>query len=103
MNHFGSAGVVTILDSELVRHGGGIFSPDPDSPAVRLVRRVIGGVSYTHAEPVMPEGAPDPCWMFGGTFIFTSDSRMTGIASYPIPLHDRSEARKAPMPWKPQH
>jgi hypothetical protein len=29
--------------------------------------------------------------MFGGNFIYTSDSRVREICAYPIPIHDRCE------------
>ena len=45
-------------------------------------------VVYVHAEPVdKPEGKVGP--MFGGNFIYTSDSRFPN--DYPIPVHDRFE------------
>lgn len=65
-----------------------IFEADADAPAVYIERRELYGEVVLTARPVgVPHG------MFGGTFIYTSDSRMTrlGRFSVPIPLHDRVE------------
>ncbi len=74
---------VTIVDDKVP----GIFEPRENSPAVKLVRRIIGGRPYIHAEPIeRPEGIG---WMASGAFIESSDSRFPN--DYPIPLHDRQE------------
>lgn len=73
---------VVVIDDQIDE----IFSPSEDHPAVRLVRRNIYGKPYIHAEPI-----EHGCYMFGGSFIYTSDSRMREINAYPIPLHDRVE------------
>lgn len=68
---------VTLVGPEI--HGP--FAPSEDAPAVELRR--LGGV--LNAKPV-----DDPrWWMFGGCFIYTSDSRFPSNA--PIALHDRTE------------
>lgn len=65
-----------------------IFTADDKAPAVKIVRRVIWGKPYVHAEPVdQPEGTAGP--MAGGCFIYSSDSRFPH--QYPISLHDRFE------------
>lgn len=56
--------------------------------AVKLVYRA--NLDYVHAEPIVNRGK---CYMFGGNYLKTSDSRfkdLTGI-SYPVPIHDRTE------------
>jgi hypothetical protein len=63
---------------------------------VRLVRREIRGEEYVHAVPLLCEEFPgferfSGHTMFGGTFIYTSDSRLRDACAYPIPLHDRVE------------
>lgn len=58
-----------------------IFAATVDAPAVEL--RMLGGA--VNAKPV----DDDRWWMFGGCFIYTSDSRFP--ADQPIPLHDRTE------------
>ena len=59
---------------------------------VRLVKRNLFGGEYIHAEPIkQPEGMAGP--MFGGNFIYTSDSRFP--SKYPIPVHDRFETWEA--------
>jgi hypothetical protein len=52
-----------------------------------LVTRKIGGETYFHAEPVERNGRP----MFGGNFVYSSDSRFRAVCAYPIPVHDRFE------------
>jgi len=51
----------------------------------------ICGREYIHAEPRKEsfEMRGDRYGMFGGNFIYTSDSRFPN--SYPIPVHDRFE------------
>lgn len=57
-------------------------------PVLVLVRRNIGGQPYLHAKPV---SAGTSHTMFGGNFIYTSDSRFRELCQYPIPIHDRIE------------
>jgi hypothetical protein len=61
------------------------FTGDENNTVV-LVERCTG---YVCAVPVkQPEGMCGP--MFGGNFIYSSDSRFP--SNYPIPVHDRFEA-----------
>ena len=64
-----------------------IFSDRGDVPVLRVELRHNG--TYFAAVPAdIPEGT----WtMFGGNFIYTSDSRLRAICPYPIPVHDRIE------------
>ena len=80
---------VTIIDKEVP----GIFKPDESSPAVRLIRRKFpfGSDEYEYIHAV-PYNQSDNAGMFGGTFIYSSDSRFP--SKYPIPLHDRVEMKK---------
>jgi hypothetical protein len=75
---------VTLIDAN------GAFDPNADRPAVKLVRRRIDGQIYVHAEPV---DAPSSHMMFGGTFVFSHDSRFGEVVGHrqPIALHDRHE------------
>lgn len=66
----------------------GPFSPSDDIPAMVLVRRQLGGREYIHA---VPASLADKQVMFGGNFVYTSDSRLSAVAKYPIPVHDRVE------------
>lgn len=60
-----------------------------DRPAVKIVRRMIVGAEYVHAVPVnIPSGKGT---MFGGNFVYTTDSRLRNVCPYPIPVHDRVE------------
>ena len=98
-----SNGGVSSVCSEVVLVGEGIpelFVASAKTPAVRIVKRMLPpkGVSwcspadrveYLHAEPVEGKDEGRAGWMFGGTCIYTSDSRFP--SSYPIKLHDRQE------------
>lgn len=74
----------------------GVAGPYSDEEALtmggvvlRIVKRNFGGVEYIHAVPVgLPIAAQT---MFGGNFIYTSDSRFRDVCPYPIPVHDRIE------------
>jgi hypothetical protein len=80
---------VTIIDEEVPE----IFKPDESRPAVRLIRRKFrfGSDEYEYIHAV-PYNQSDSEGMFGGTFIYSSDSRFP--SKYPIPLHDRVEMKK---------
>lgn len=62
---------------------------EDDERLVRIVRDTPCGRPYIHAEPVNDPNKREIGYMFGGNFIYTSDSRFP--EDYPIPLHDRSE------------
>jgi hypothetical protein len=67
-----------------------IFEAGPDDVVLKLVRRDFHDGPYFHAEPVdQPKEMAGP--MFGGSFCYTSDSRISRITKYPIPIHDRFE------------
>ncbi|QDG63684.1 hypothetical protein [Pseudarthrobacter sp. NIBRBAC000502771] len=71
-----------------------VFEATEERPAVRLVKNEhFHRESVIHAEPVAPEGESAPWYMFGGTFIFSSDSRFRRAAGHygAVPLHDRRE------------
>jgi hypothetical protein len=74
---------VTIIDSEIDK----IFEADDEAPAVRIVKRQFSGYIYIHAEPM----DTTKNYQFGGTYISSSDSRISALNKYPIPLHDRVE------------
>jgi hypothetical protein len=67
-----------------------IFAESEGVPVLKLVRRNIGG-EYLHAEPVVGKDATKVGYMFGGNFIYTSDSRFPN--RYPIPTRDARDAR----------
>jgi len=74
-----------------------IFDATEECPAIKLVRRIIGGLPYVHAELVeTPKGMENRWLMFGGTYVATSDSRFSEAVRKlgwqgPVPLHDRYE------------
>lgn len=84
-------GGVTSRVTQAVLVGDGIpaiFEPTETRPALRLVRRHIGG-EYLHAEPVEGKDGRRVGWMAGGNFVYTSDARFPN--RYPISVHDRQE------------
>lgn len=67
-----------------------IFSTNENTPAVKIVKRkLMHDNEYLTAYPVDDKGNPITSGMFGGSFIYSSDSRFP--ARYPVPLHDRFE------------
>lgn len=75
--------VLLLFDEEEAQ----VFEESEGRPTVKLVRRKIAGKDYVHAEPVEGTG-----YMFGGAFIYSSDTRFGLFANqYPIALHDRKE------------
>lgn len=86
-----TAGGVTYMHDKVVLVGKGvpqIATPSKDAPAVYLDER--DGRYDPIARPVdMKQGGT---YMFGGNFIYTSDSRMSSInGGHPIKVHDRFE------------
>lgn len=71
---------VVLVDEKIPK----IFEAREGMPAVKIVTRNLFGSNYTHAEPIEPG-----FYAFGGSFLYTSDSRLKEVATYPIPLHDR--------------
>ena len=68
-----------------------IFETNDKTLALKLVERTIGGARYLHAEPIESPRPGCVGWMFGGNFIWTSDSRFPN--RYPISIHDRQETQ----------
>jgi hypothetical protein len=71
-----------------------VFEATEERPAVRLVRNEhLHRETVVHAEPITRAGEPAPWFMFGGTFIFSSDARFRRAAGHygAVPLHDRRE------------
>ena len=88
-----AGGISSRVKSVVLIDAAGPVEPSPDSPAVKLVRRNIGGREYVHAEPV-EECPANACRMAGGTFIYSCDSRFGEAVrngGYPVSLHDRHE------------
>ena len=69
-----------------------IFGSKDENKLVHIVGRNIGGKIYYHAESLikLKENVGKNGPMFGGQFIYCSDSRFP--LPYPIALHDRYES-----------
>jgi len=64
---------------------------DPNKQFI-LVDRTLWGEDHSYAEPLIKPS--DRAQVFGGNFLYTSDSRMYktgGTYKVPIPIHDRFE------------
>jgi hypothetical protein len=66
-----------------------ILEESEEHPPVHIVEREVYGEKYLTAYPIEPCPSNKAGYMFGGTFIYSSDSRFP--ATYPVPLHDRTE------------
>jgi hypothetical protein len=89
--HFNCTMGVTSTHDTVLLVGEGIpgvsESDGMDLPILKVVRRNICGREHIHAEPIEdPKGNR----MFGGNFVYSSDSRFP--SDYPIPVHDRVES-----------
>lgn len=65
----------------------GPFSPSPDTPALVLKGR--GDYLYAVPKEIVDRKEHS---MFGGNWVYTSDSRFP--CHYPIPVHDRQETEE---------
>ena len=66
-------------------------SKDPSKQFI-LVKRELWGEDHSYAEPLIKP--KNRAQVFGGNFLYTSDSRMYktgGIYKVPVPIHDRFE------------
>lgn len=79
---------ILLIDESL----NGITSIKQDEVYLTLVRRQIhqDEPKYIHAVPTV-NGVQKKGGMFGGNYIHCSDSRITSLNRYPIPVHDRFE------------
>jgi len=69
-----------------------IFEVTEEYPPVQIVARELHHGTYLTAYPVNADGTLDKSGaMFGGCFVYSSDSRFREISAYPVPLHDRKE------------
>jgi hypothetical protein len=64
----------------------------PIDQCVQVEKRFLFGRYYYNAIP-LDEARRKKWYMFGGNFLYTSDSRYKEVTScdYPIPVHDRVE------------
>lgn len=74
---------------ESVGVGVGEHVVDLELPALRVEVKKNG---YLVAEPIGADWVGRRL-MFGGNFIYSSDSRFRALSSYPIPVHDRARKR----------
>lgn len=62
-----------------------VFEPNEATPVLRLEKNGRFG------HRVVPENSDGKWTMFGGNFVWSSDSRFRAISENPLPVHDRIE------------
>ena len=73
---------------------GDASTVNSDEPYLQLKTKHVTSEPYLYAEPVNM-GTEGKWVMFGGAFVYTSDSRFTReVSRQPIPVHDRVESYK---------
>ena len=92
-----NGGVSSRVDMLLLAGEGieGPFEVDDNEHHLELRKKNVGGEDYLYAVPVgyvEAVGTAGP--MFGGNFVYTSDSRFRRVCKYPIPIHDRYETSR---------
>lgn len=90
-----SNGGVSSKHNEVILVGNNvpeIFEPTEKMPAVLLKSKPGIGGPYLYAVPIEKQDPNKTGYMFGGCFIYCSDSRFP--SQQPIPLHDRQESWK---------
>lgn len=93
-----TAGGITSNVDMIIIVGEGIEGPfevDPGEACLELRKKNVGGDEYLYAVPVDGRdtaGMVGP--MFGGNFVYSSDSRFRRVCKYPIPVHDRWETQE---------
>jgi hypothetical protein len=115
-NSFSNDGISHFHDQICIANAAGPFDPNPNLPAVVIVPGYMPGTLIAVPSVLSPGGTwiadKSKQWMFGGTFIYSSDDRFglacvrehngrwidaTGIGARgmhtfgAIPLHDRAE------------
>ncbi|MEW1808444.1 hypothetical protein [Pseudarthrobacter sp. NPDC080039] len=93
---FSNRGIsATVMEVTVIGEGiDPVFTATDERPAVRLVKnKHFNDETVVHAEPLTQEKEPAPWYMFGGTFIYSSDARFRRAAGHygAVPLHDRRE------------
>lgn len=89
-----TAGGITSKLEQIILVGPGIEGPfevKEGEPYLELTQR---SADYMCAVPVNvgnKSGLVGP--MFGGNFVYSSDSRFRKICAYPLPVHDRYETQ----------
>ena len=84
-----NGGISSTHKSLIIDKTDGPFEGDAAN-SVKIEVKNFNGYEYKYVVPVnQPEGMCGP--MFGGNFIYSSDSRFAKISKYPLPIHDRFE------------
>lgn len=89
-------GGISSKHSNLILVGDGVaevFEATDNTPAIRLIKRIVFGKEFWIAAPLDAEFRPGLSagspYMFGGNFLYRSDSRFPSDA--PIKIFDRKE------------
>jgi hypothetical protein len=90
-----TANGISLKNNSLILIGDGVncqVFEGNENNTVKLLKKNVGGNDYIYAVPLLerPENSVGP--MFGGNFIYCSDSRFP--SKQPIPIHDRFEVQR---------
>ena len=88
-----NGGISSRFNEILLLNERGHIKVDLDNPPENLcvyVERELFGEEHDFIRPYAPKDSGNVGYMFGGTIIYTSDSRFQG--KHPICLHDRQES-----------
>lgn len=87
-----AGGITSRFTALLLLCEEGPFTGNEENSLVMKTKHV-GGEEYKYAVPVKP--GPSGCVgpMFGGNFVYSSDSRFRKMSKYPLPIHDRYEVQ----------
>lgn len=88
-----SKGKTVVVFDPAIKHGNFNLDECKDDPrflCLRVVRRWEGtDHEYLHCVQI---GTEDGAGMSGGNFVYSSDSRFSDVARYPLSVHDRFES-----------
>ena len=63
----------------------------PELDAIENITNLVILINEYGYKYLKPFGFPDYNFMFGGSFVYSNDSRFRNISNLPIPFHDRTE------------
>ena len=87
-----NGGISSKFDEILIPCETGWIDVDETNPPenlCKIVTRDLGFIVYKYCEPYAAVDKGNVGWMFGGTLIYSSDSRFE--SDYPLRLNDRQE------------
>ena len=97
-----NGGISSKYDEVLIEHPQGWIEVDESDPPENLcivIKRFLFGRNYYHIEPIRPRDRGSAGYMYGGTIVYSSDSRFRELTDREfgcgaLPLHDRQETQE---------